>query len=153
MKYTYDETTKTLSINTPLVTDAEVRRICEEIATVDIATTDQVTDFITTAHIIICENLDGWGISAPLLKQIEKYLAAHFGAITFPVAAFQSVGKVQESYQQKVGLNMQYTKYGQMALTLDPTGKLDPVNKSKTYSISWLGMTSEERREHHHEHS
>lgn len=140
MKYSYNEASKTLVLETKLVTEAEVRRVCAELETEGTAT--QVADFINTAHLIVVEQLDGWGISAPRLKEIEKYLAAHFGAITFPVAAFESVGKVQASYQQKVALDFRFTKYGQMALSLDPTGQLDDTKtKGKTYSITWLGQT------------
>jgi len=139
-KYVYSESSKVLT-TTPLITDKELVRICEE---AEDATKDQITSFITTAHLLLQEDLDGYGVSLPRLKQIELYLAAHFAGITFPIAAFESAGKVQVSYQKKTDMGLRFTKYGQMALTLDPTGKLDPATKGKSYSISWMGMTRSE---------
>lgn len=118
--------------STVLVTDAEVKGICREIPSKESAVT-----FINAAHVMVWERLEGKGLSENRLKLIELYLAAHFAAITFPVASFEAAGKVQESLQYKVDLGLDYTKYGQQAQLFDSSGTL---KKKFSASITWLGL-------------
>lgn len=144
-KYTYDETKKVLDIAVPLTNKSELLAICKE---VDESTdTIELDMFINTAHIVVVENLDGYSLSTERLTAIERYLAAHFAAITYAQAVFESVGKVQASYSMKIALNLDQTRYGQQAKFLDPTGELGTLNEEKVkkqYGITWLGMTQEE---------
>jgi len=146
--YVYVESAEVLEDDVPLVTNPEVLLICKE---VDEDTPDEeITLFVNSAHIIVCEHLDGYGISTARLALIERYLAAHFAAITYPPAAFESVGKVQQSYSLKIALNLDQTRYGQQAKVFDPTGQLGRLNSgvlSKRFGISWLGITQEEWEE------
>lgn len=124
-----------MTANVPLITDAELKAICTEIPS-----TDVTTMFINSAHLIVWEY---YGTSTKYtearLKLIELYLAAHFAAITNPVASFEGVGKVQQSLQYKVGLGLNFTKYGQQALLLS-NGEL----LGKRISITWLGTHPED---------
>lgn len=117
-----------------LITDAELRAICPEIPP-----NDATLKYISSAHLIVWEYYgSSTKYSAGRLKLIELYLAAHFGAITNPVASFEGVGKLQQSVQYKVGLGLSYTKYGQQALLLS-NGEL----LGKRISIKWLGTIPE----------
>lgn len=138
-QYEYDEATKTLALDTPLTNRAEVLLICKEI---DADTpVDEIELFITGAHVLVCDTLDGYGVLPARLLLVERYLAAHFAAITYLSASFESVGKVQASYFGKVGLNLDQTRYGQQAKIFDPTGQLKKIDDGviKRYSIDWLG--------------
>jgi hypothetical protein len=142
--YNYDETTKVLVTATPLITQAELLAICKEVD--EETPTTELDLFIGTAHIIVCEHLDGYGISTERLTIVERYLAAHYSAVTYTPSVFESVGKVQVSYSTKLGLGLDLTRYGQQAMSLDPTGNLKKMDKAtgKRAMISWLGMTEEE---------
>lgn len=110
----------TWDINTPLVTDAEVRTICSELPT-----TTNATTFINVAHITMCEVfLTVTTVSDARLKLIQLYLASHFAAVSNPVTSFEGTGKLQESAQFKVDLGLNFTKYGQQAIALDTSGTL-----------------------------
>lgn len=144
--YNYDETTKVLDITIPLVTVAEVRLICKEVE--DEGTDEEISLFILTAHQLVCEYVDGYSIPSTLLASIERYLSAHFTAVTYTPTVFESAGKVQASYSTKVALGFDLTRYGQQAVRMDATGNLKKRDSAKrtTAMISWLGMTCEERR-------
>jgi len=119
--------------NTHLVVDGELREICKEIPT----SLASVATFISAAHLLVWERLSGKGLSDNRLKLIELYLAAHFAAITYPVASFEAAGKVQESLQYKVDKGLEFTKYGQQAMMFDTSGTL---RRTKAMSIEWLGL-------------
>ncbi len=115
---------------TPLVSDAELKSICSELDSTAVTTL-----FISSAHSIVWEYFGtSTKYTAARLKLIELYLAAHFAAITNPVSSFEGVGKVQQSVQYKVGLGLQFTKYGQQAQMLSGGTLL-----GKKISITWLG--------------
>ncbi len=117
---------------TPLITDANLREICTELEDYEDVSTDI---FISSAHTIVYEELLNAGYSADRLALIELYLAAHFAALTYPVVASEGIGgKANESFQYKVGLGLNFTKYGQQALQLSG-GML----ATKRVSLSWLG--------------
>ena len=126
MSWTYDSATKTLDEQTMLATRDMVLKICKEI---DADTPEAETaSFIESAHVLLCSVLDGYGVPTPLMTQIEKYLAAHFAAIAYPVVKREGLGPMSRSYESKVNLRLDNTKYGQQALALDPTGRLSELS-------------------------
>ena len=146
-KYTYLDSKKVLVEGTPLTNRTELLAVCKEVD--EETPTEETTLFIAQAHLIVCEHLDGWGLSTARLALLERYLSAHFAAITYTPAVFESVGKVQTSYQAKVALNLDQTRYGQQAKVFDPTGQLKKLSDgvfAKNYSITWLGTTPCDRR-------
>ena len=122
MTYQYSEAARTLDETVPLVTQAELLLICKEID--EDTPTAETTQFILTAHVLLYSKLDGYGLSAELLKQIEKYLAAHFAACTYPATSRETLGPLSKGYVTKVDLDLRNTRYGQMAIALDPTLEL-----------------------------
>jgi len=121
--------------DTALITDAELKSIC-----VEIESDADTTIFIASAHSVIYDYYaTSTRFTAARLKMIELYLAAHFAAITNPVASFEGIGKLQESVQYKVGLGLEYTKYGQQALLLSNGTLL-----RKRVGITWLGTIPRE---------
>lgn len=108
------------------VTSTEV----EEIITIDSTVVGDLTPFITVANRVVEDNLASLSITAATLKEIERWLAAHFAAIMDMRKASETAGPVSESNQHKLGLNFQVTMYGQQAMMLDHTGTLSNLNKA-----------------------
>lgn len=106
------------------VTEAEVENIA------DIDSSDDVSAFITTANLLVTEELsDKDDLSTDRLKQIELWLSAHFAKIKFQAAASEGAEDVSQSFQYKLGLNLQSTMWGQQAILLDTTGTLAAMSE------------------------
>lgn len=129
MDYEYSEASKTLTEDSPLVTRADLLLICKE---VDEDTPEtETSDFINTAHVFVCNTIDGYGVPASVLKKIEQYLAAHFATLTYSTVQRDSMGPMGRSFALKVDLGFGATRYGQMAVSLDPTGMLENTRKRR----------------------
>lgn len=100
--------------------------------------------FIETASALVdrveSEDEDG-ELSASVLELIERWLSAHFYAVRDPRATSERAGPVGASYESKVDLGLNITRYGQQALALDSTGILADLTskKRKRASLHWLG--------------
>lgn len=105
-----------------LVTDAEVKKIID--------TELDTTPFITTAHLIVTEDLGSAGYSSDRQKQIELYLAAHFTALMEEGGGItrRRMGDSDESYALVKGNGLMLTRYGQQAMAFDTSGILKGLN-------------------------
>jgi hypothetical protein len=120
------------------IVDSDVTAIIE----VDATITD-LSPFITAAAQIT----DEWcsGLTDAQLKEVQRWLAAHFVAIRDTRAASEKAGSVSVNYQYKLGLNFAVTMYGQQAMMLDITGGLARANKAFESGkggkpqLSWAG--------------
>jgi hypothetical protein len=106
------------------VTSAEVLEIMD-------TTLTEVTAFITVANLIVTDKLGAKGLSDDLMKEIERWLSAHFATIKDPSSTEDKIGS---STQKKLSLflsgeGLKGTKYGQQVLLLDPTGTLVNIGK------------------------
>jgi len=125
----------TLDPNTPLVTDAEVRAIYPCPSTKDL------TPFINTAHLIVCEDLQASGNSDARLKEIELYLSAHYACLS-DGGQIQShkVGDATDTYAVTKDSGLGSTQYGQVAIGIDNSGKLaELANPSKKARFVLVG--------------
>lgn len=89
-----------------------------------------MTGSIATANLLVTEELAGQGLSDSRLKQIELYLAAHFASLILekgPVASV-SLGDAKDAYHNVYKGGIASTRFGQQALTLDPTGILSNLS-------------------------
>ena len=89
---------------------------------------DSVVDvFIISANLltdkIAIADHEG-ALSSSHLKEIERWLAAHFVAIRDVRVGREQAGPVSQHFQYKVDLNLNQTQYGQQAILLDVTGYL-----------------------------
>jgi len=109
------------------VTVTEVRQLYAfDTAIVDA----DATIFINAAHILTDRvNTVGGMTDAAQLKEIERWLSAHLIAIRDPQAASEKADVVSQNFQYRVDLNLNQTRYGQMAIILDTTGTLAKLNK------------------------
>lgn len=106
----------------------------------EIITTDKVDidPFIIAANSLVTEVLGSSGLGTTRLKEIERWLSAHFithaGSDTSPGQVVEkSIGETRERYsegQASFG-ELDSTRYGKMAILLDTTGKLAGLGKPR----------------------
>lgn len=111
-----------------LVTEAEVRAIITTNLT-------DLSSFITSANELTSTELSGKGLSTSRLKDIEKWLAAHFVAInddklrTVEEEVGESRRRTGENVRGVIGQGLLLTRFGQQAIVLDSTGTLAALAK------------------------
>ena len=94
----------------------------------------QITVFLTPANVIVTNYLaDYITEDDDLLELIERYLAAHFVAMS-PLARESKSegiggGDISVSYMGNAAMGLDFTTYGQTAKILDTTGKLIWLDK------------------------
>jgi hypothetical protein len=107
------------------ITASEVKEVFET----DL-TDAQIDAFITAANLIVTDQLSGEH-SDSLLKEIERYMAAHLAASRDQRIVSEKHVDMSVAYQGKYGMNLMSTDYGQTAATLDSSGKLANLGKKK----------------------
>lgn len=102
------------------VTDAEVREI------ITVGASVATTPFIAAANLTVTDKLgDSAELSSDQLKEIERWLAAHFLAISLArQKSREKIGSGDASYTGTFGQALDSTTYGQTAKMLDTTGTL-----------------------------
>ena len=91
---------------------------------------DQVEPFIVTANVFVDENLIlDPPLSDAILTQIETYLAAHFLTLFEPRVKQEAADGARFTYECDTALGLSSSKFGQMAMVLDPSGTLTQLNK------------------------
>jgi len=111
------------------VTETEVLAIIPD----DLESSDDITPQITAANAVIDATISSSdSVSSDLLKEMERYLSAHFVYMTIlrqaKSVAIGGEDRAEEKYGD-LGLNLDATTYGQMVKMLDPTGKMDTAGK------------------------
>jgi len=91
-----------------------------------------VAPFIATAEALYAAQV-GNALPDALGSQVLAYLAAHFVAVTDPRERQEAVATGSWSFEGKqgTGTGLASTQFGQMAMSLDTTGKLRKVDKVK----------------------
>lgn len=96
----------------------------EEIIDIDSAITS-IAGHITGANQLVTAKLSNVGYTAAQLKEIERWVAAHFVCIQDPRTKQEAIGSSQATFERpKVGVGLNGTSYGQTALLLDTSGLL-----------------------------
>jgi len=91
-----------------------------------INTTLDPLPFIEVASALVSDRLSSSGLSETILKEIERWLAAHFLSVRVPMKKSQSIDGTSETYHVP-GVSMkglESSLYGQQALLLDSSGTL-----------------------------
>ena len=104
----------------PRVTVAEVRLI------IDTERTDpQVTAYIGTGSVFVDALLLDKGLTEPQLKEIERWLSAHFIATAMERQAIhQKAGPAEQRFSDIFSKGLNNTTFGQAAIALDTSGTL-----------------------------
>ena len=100
-------------------TDEEIEAIIE----IDSSITD-LTPFKTAANIIVDAKLLDTDLEESTLKEIERWLSAHFVTVRDTRSSKEQAGSVLQSFQYKVYLDLRTSMYGQAAMAVDTTGIL-----------------------------
>ena len=86
---------------------------------------EDVTPFLTAANLLVTQQLGSEGLGDALLKEIERWVAAHFVAAKEKQVKSETIGGVSQSYQTgSAPAGLGTTVYGERALMLDPTSRL-----------------------------
>lgn len=112
------------------VSPADVKEIIET----DLADT-ALHVFINTAHNLVQDALvsTSAGLSNARLTDIELWLSAHYLAVGMErqVQSERVGDEWQATYEGKTDMGLNSTRYGQMALGLDTSGKLATLGKQR----------------------
>jgi len=93
-------------------------------------TTTQVDPYITTASLIVDENIADCGLSDEVLEQIEMWLTAHLIAMTADrQTKSEKVGEAQVTYYDNFGKSLNSTSYGKVVAMLDTCNVLSDIGK------------------------
>jgi len=104
------------------VTSDEVKEIIDT----DIS---DISTFITAANLIVTDKLGSAGLSSALMKEIERWLSAHFVAIRDQMPQSEKTGESSIKYQGKTDMGLDFTSYGQQVKLLDTSGILVALGK------------------------
>jgi hypothetical protein len=126
--------------------------LVKQIIEVDTLNVPSLVPFIDTANMLVTKHCAPGGASDEELELIERWLAAHFYAIRDPRIASESVSGISASYQNRLGLFLASTMYGQQAIMVDSSGALAKLNKDaemgrkpgQVASVSWAGKDRED---------
>lgn len=107
------------------VTQAEV------LAIIDTDTAD-ISAFITAANLLVTAKLADEDLGDDLLKEIERWLSAHFVCALDPRSKAEKIGDASVTYENaSTGEGLKSTRYGQQVLLLDTSGTLAQLGKKK----------------------
>lgn len=89
-----------------------------------------IAAFIATANLLVEEDLVGKGLSEARLKEIEKYLSAHFATVTSGEFKWRKVGDATDEFVKATMIaGLKGTTFGQQAVSLDTSGTLLSTDK------------------------
>lgn len=113
------------------VTVDEVKSILDNTSLTD----PVIQTFITGANVYVTDALNGSGLGDDMLKEIERYYAAHLIAITVErMASKEGAGGASITYTGTYGQGLKSSSYGQICLTMDTTGTLAKLDGKKSAS-------------------
>lgn len=111
------------------VTVADVKKIIKNINSS--YSDDDLECFILAAHVLIENEIvadEDCDASECTLRELERWLSAHFIATADPKTWSEKYGDASNIYQGKWDVGFDSTNYGQQVMRLDPCGKLGTVN-------------------------
>ena len=128
------------------VSEDEVRDL------IDATSSISVSPFITTANAItdrVAAKDSANVLSAAILLEIERYLAAHFYEHRDPQYSMKKTERAEAIFQGQFGMGLQSSKWGQTAILLDETGFLASLNRGRLpASVEWTGLPPSEQTDY-----
>lgn len=71
-------------------------------------------------------------LADPVKSEVQKWLAAHFIAIRDKISVHEEAGTAEIQYSDVFGENLSSSHYGQTAMVMDTSGRLQSISQSKT---------------------
>ena len=102
----------------------------------------QIESSISTAMILIEDNLSGYGTSSNTLVEITMYTAAHYVSLRDNTTSIRTekIGDASVEYQTGAEpidfMSLKSTKWGAVALSLDKSGILQQLGMKKPRLVS-----------------
>ena len=91
--------------------------------------------------VVSCATDRGVTISTARAELIERWLAAWAYCLSDQSEQNSSTEGASAGYQGQTGMHFEANKYGQMAVSLDPSGCLNAIGKQQRAQITWLGKS------------
>ena len=113
------------------------RVIAEEVKLIAPNTLSDLEPHIAGANSIVTDELASTGLSTVRLKEIERWLAAHFAACSendlrvVEREAGESRDRYGEASRGVLGPGLALTRFGQQVILLDTTGTLAAIGKTR----------------------
>lgn len=109
-----------------------------------------LSPFVETANALVtrvdaCATRKGVTLSATELELVERWLAAHCYQQSDKGYQSRSTKGKSGSFHGQWGKNLENTNYGQMALSLDPSGCLAALAQRQRAGGYWLGKAPSEQ--------
>lgn len=103
-----------------------------------------LTGYIESASAVVsrvntCASAKGITLSSTELELIERWLSAHAYVMSDQTYAAKATSRASGTFHGETGLNLDATKYGQMAKILDPSGCLVAIASAYRVGAYWLG--------------
>ena len=96
-------------------------------------------------RVVLCATDKDISISTIDRELIERWLAAHFYAMSDQPYKEKETERARGVYQGLTGMYFEGTKYGQMAVTLDSSGCLSAIGKRQVAGGFWSGKPPSEQ--------
>lgn len=110
------------------VSDVDVKAIID--------TSVDTQPFIVMASLLVNRHLGSQGLDYALLRELERWLAAHFVCIRDPrYVQVKTEGDAFTYEHGKMGQGLSATSYGQQVIALDPTGILAQTTMTQRASF------------------
>jgi hypothetical protein len=119
-----------------------------------------LTPYLDAASLLVgdLEDAASTAPAAARLELVERWLAAHYYALSDQPYSDEWTEGAKATYQGKTGMYFEATKYGQAALGLDTTGYLAGLQAAAvvasggssrvTAGVSWLGKAPSAQRDY-----
>lgn len=105
-------------------------------------TEEDLVPFLNTAEAIVAANLASSTLSAVILDEITKYLAAHLACVKSPFSVRKKLGDAEETYGYKGGTGLDATPYGETVKMLDTTGVLFSTMSNQQVTLSVIDFAT-----------
>ncbi len=117
----------------------EVKAIIE--IDTDIISDANITAMITVAGTYLGVVLLDKGLTTDQLHDIQMYLSAHYIGIKDKRITSEKTGDANAKYEGKTGMMLKFTRYGQMAISLDTSGTLATASEGNFASVKTIQLT------------
>jgi hypothetical protein len=117
-------------------TDSEVKKI------ISLNSITDTTSFITTANLLVTQNLGNSGLSDDMLTEIEKYLTAHLLALHPDERQLidQKLGDATDKLGGDFGKGLDFTQFGQTVKMLDTTGTFATTSEGQKSVVDVINI-------------
>jgi len=106
-------------------TEIEVKEIIDTTLT-----EEQVTPFLRAANRLVTDLLTNENYNAATLREIERWLAAHFVAVRDPRVSKEKIGDADATYHGKSDMGLNFSPYGQQVMVLEHKGLIAAAAKA-----------------------